>query len=104
MQFLTISIRKQGAAEADPQLREAEIERARKLYSEGRIRQLWHRADCPGACVLWEADDDSHMQALLSSLPFVQAGCVDVTVLSLRPYSGFGPNGHFPLGALHHEK
>ena len=51
-----------------------------------------------------EGPDQNHKQALLSSLPFVQAGCVDVTVLSLRPYSGFGPNGHFPSGALHHEK
>lgn len=97
MQFLTLSIRREDAAEADLELREAEIERAKNLYIEGRIRQLWHRADGPGACVLWEAENESQIQEMLSSLPFVQAGLVDVTVLALRPYAGFGPNRHIPL-------
>ena len=73
------------------ELRKAEIERARVLYSEGRIRQLWHRADGLGACVFWEADSEDQLKEMLGSLPFVQAGIVEVSVFALRPYRGFGP-------------
>src|SRR5512145_2037159 len=29
----------------------AEVSRARALYAEGFIRQVWHRTDLPGACL-----------------------------------------------------
>ncbi|MFP5206466.1 MAG: muconolactone Delta-isomerase family protein [Acidobacteriota bacterium] len=104
MQFLTVSIRRDGAEGAGSDLRYLEIERARQLYMEGYIRQLWHRADAPGACVLWEAEDEGHMQELLDSLPFVRARLVEVTVVALRPYAGFGPNRQIPSGGLHDEQ
>ena len=44
MQFLSISQRRKGFAEGDyASLAEQEMERARELYSEGFIRQIWHR-------------------------------------------------------------
>lgn len=73
------------------ELHQAEVQRARVLYSEGSIRQLWHRADGPGACLLWEAESEDQLKEMLGSLPFVQAGIVEVSVFALRPYRGFGP-------------
>ena len=44
MQFLSVSQRRKGfAEEAYAGLAEQEMERARELYSEGLIRQIWHR-------------------------------------------------------------
>jgi len=62
MQFLSISQRRKGFAEADyAGLAEQEMERARELYSQGWIRQIWHRADMPGACLLWEAEGEEQI-------------------------------------------
>jgi muconolactone delta-isomerase len=50
MQFLSISQRRNGFAESHyVSLAEQEMERARELYSQGFIRQIWHRLDMPGA-------------------------------------------------------
>lgn len=92
MQFLTLSRRLTTELMGDELVR-AEVKRARVLYSEGHIRQLWHRADGPGACVLWEAESEGHLRGMLETLPFVQAGIVEVSVVQLRPYAGFGPEG-----------
>jgi muconolactone delta-isomerase len=91
MQFLTVSRRKDTAEAASDELRRAEFQRARVLYSEGRIRQLWHRLDGPGACVLWEAESEDQLKEMLGSLPFFQAGIVEVSVIALRPFQGFEP-------------
>jgi muconolactone delta-isomerase len=91
MQFLTISRRLVMAEVSGDELQQAEVQRARDLYSEGSIRQLWHRADGSGACVLWEAESEDQLKKILGSLPFVRAGVVDVSVFALRPYRGFGP-------------
>jgi len=93
MQFLTISRRREMGAGSGDELRPAEVQRARALYSEGHIRQLWHRADVPGACILWEAESEHQLREMLESFPFVQAGIVDVSVFALQPYRGFGPEG-----------
>ena len=91
MQFLTVSRRPEGKEGPGKDLVRAEIRRARELYSEGHMRHLWHRADGPGACVLWEAESEAHLKKMLNSLPFFQAGLSEITVVPLRPYAGFGP-------------
>lgn len=45
MQLLTVSRRSDTAEMTGSELREADVQRAKVLYPEGRIRQLWHRAD-----------------------------------------------------------
>jgi muconolactone delta-isomerase len=90
MQFLTVSRRSEKAEVSGDELRPAEVQRVRVLYSEGHIRQLWHRADSPGACILWEAESENQLREMSESLPFVQAGIVEVSVFPLRPYRGFG--------------
>lgn len=91
MQFLTISRRKEAVEAPGNELVRAEVQRARMLYAEGLMRHLWHRGDGPGACVLWEVEDEGQLWDLLRSLPFFQAGKVEVSVIPLRPWAGFVP-------------
>jgi muconolactone delta-isomerase len=92
MQFLSISQRRKGFAEADyAGLAEQEMERARELYAEGWIRQIWHRADMPGACLLWEADGEEQIRERWRTFPFAQAGMTEVLLIPLKPYAGFRP-------------
>ncbi len=93
MQFLMISKRLAGEG-SETELRllaEAEFERGRALYSQSFIRQIWHRADTPGACLLIEADSEQEVRETLSTLPFSQAGLLEIVVIPLRPYAGFAP-------------
>lgn len=93
MQFLTISKRLNGdCAEADlASLTEDEFEQGRALYQQSFIRQIWHRADTVGACLLVEADSETQVREALSTLPFFRAGMLEVSVIPLKPYAGFGP-------------
>jgi muconolactone delta-isomerase len=93
MQFLTISQRSSDASgDAWAALREEESCRARTLYLEGRIRQIWSRGDVSGACLLWEADSEDQVREMLNTLPFVRASLLEVTVIPLKPYAGFVPS------------
>lgn len=38
-----------------------------------------------------EAESESQLRQMLETLPFVQVGIVEVSVIQLRPYAGFGP-------------
>lgn len=93
MQFLSISRRRSeqfSDAEFSARLEE-EVQQARALYAEGAIRQIWHRADLPGACILFEADSEQHVRDLLGRLPLFRAGMLEVTIIPLKPYAGFCP-------------
>jgi muconolactone delta-isomerase len=93
MQFLTISRRlTERFADAEFAARtEAEIAQARVLYAQGFIRQLWHRGDTAGVCMLVEADSEAAVREGLSSLPLAHAGMVEISIVPLKPYAGFGP-------------
>jgi muconolactone delta-isomerase len=92
MQFLSISQRRKGFAEAEyAGLAEQEMERARELYAEGWIRQIWHRADTPGACLLWEADSEEQIHERWKTFPFARAGMTEMSLIPLKPYGGFRP-------------
>jgi muconolactone delta-isomerase len=92
MQFLSIHERRKGFTDQDyAGLSGQEMQRARELYSQGFIRQIWHRADQPGACLVWEADKEEQVRAMLDTLPFMQAGLVEIVLIPLKPYGGFAP-------------
>jgi muconolactone delta-isomerase len=92
MQFMTVSHRRAGFTEEQvASLVDAEQNRAREMYTSGALRQIWHRADMPGACMLWEAASADEVLALFNTLPFAQAGMLEVMVVSLKPYAGFRP-------------
>ncbi len=93
MQFLTLTQRRDGfAEEAYAKLADQEVQRARELYADGSIRQIWHRVDKPGACILWEADDAEQVRKLWATLPFAQAGMIELMLIALKPYGGFRPS------------
>jgi muconolactone delta-isomerase len=90
MQFLTVSRRIEAFADSDfAPLVEEEGCQARILYGGGFIRQIWHRADRPGACILFEAESEDQVRERLNTLPMVKAGMLDVTIIPLKPYAGF---------------
>jgi muconolactone delta-isomerase len=68
-----------------------EVAQARVLYAEGFFRHLWHRRDVAGACLLIEADSEDHVRERLDTLPLFRAGMLDVSIIPLKPYAGFGP-------------
>ncbi|MPY89154.1 MAG: hypothetical protein GEU99_14660 [Luteitalea sp.] len=91
MQFLTLTHRHTDSfphAEFTARVEE-EVEQARVLYGQGFIRQIWHRGDVEGACILVEADSEAHVRERLSTLPLFQAGMLKVSIIPLKPYAGF---------------
>jgi muconolactone delta-isomerase len=100
MQFLTLSRRRteQFTDEQFAARVAQELARARELYAEGFFRQLWHRADVPGGCLLIEADSEAQVREKLDTLPLVQAGMLELSIIPLKPYAGFGPAAQ-PAGA-----
>src|ERR1700675_3939632 len=90
MQFLSISQRRKGiGGGCYASLAEQEMERARELYTEGFIRQIWHRLDMPGACLLWEAGGEEQVREMWATFPFAQAGMNEMLLVPLKPYAGF---------------
>jgi muconolactone delta-isomerase len=95
MQFLSISRRltdKFPPEAFTPELGSRETARVKELYAAGVLRQIWKRADTPGASILWEAPSKAEVEAAIASLPIFQAGMLEVVALvPLEPYPGFGP-------------
>jgi muconolactone delta-isomerase len=93
MQFLSLSCRRADHfSDAEfAALVDVEIAQARALYADGFIRQIWHRGDMPGACILLEADSLEQARARLHTLPMVRAGMLEISIVPLVPYAGFCP-------------
>lgn len=93
MQFLTIARRRTEAftAEQFDALLEPEAEAVRRGYAQGLVRHVWSREDVLGACMLLEADSRETVDAYLAELPLGAAGMLELTVIPLRGYRGFGP-------------
>lgn len=91
MQFLTVlKGRSDRFTAADfAALRAEEREQARALYGQGLIRQIWHRGDGGGACIVFEAESETQVRELVSTLPFVKADMLDIMIIPLKPYGGF---------------
>jgi muconolactone delta-isomerase len=91
-QFIALFVRKpEFSAEQLAPLLEPEAERARALYAAGTFRAVWGRKDVPGAVMLIEAESAEAAQAALASLPFVEQGIVESSLVPLGPYRGFMP-------------
>jgi hypothetical protein len=94
MQYIAL-MRRRSEAYTEEQfapLIEAERQQARQLYVDGVVRQIWHRDDKPGACLLLEAASLDEARAKVQTLPLVQADMLELEMLvPLKPYAGFGP-------------
>lgn len=72
----------------EPHLR-AEALRAWELHQAGVVRELYFRADWPGAVLVLECSDVEAAEAALATLPLVQQGLIRFELIPLRPYPGF---------------
>jgi hypothetical protein len=92
MQFLFVIGRSdagRGAVIAGAQLK-GEVERVRALYAGGTLRNIWTRGDAAGACLLVEEVDYESANALVATLPLMQAGLLQIeSCIPLQPYRGF---------------
>ena len=73
------------------ELLDAEAEQARVLYAQGAFRAVWGHQAPAGAVVLVEAESRERVDDILATLPLKQRDMLDVEVLTLGPYRGFGP-------------
>ena len=93
MQFMSISRRRTDAFPPEaftPELGLREAQRVKALYFTGILRQVWKRADTPGAAILWEAASEAEVRAAIDSLPIFEAGMLElVALVPLEPYPGF---------------
>jgi muconolactone delta-isomerase len=64
----------------------------RALYSQGVVRAAWHRKDIVGVFLLMEAADEDEVQAALGTLPFARNGMLELQIIPLTGYQGFGPD------------
>ncbi len=93
-QFIAICRRAYGRlaeSEFTPALLDAEAEQARTLYAQGTFRAVWGHTSPAGAVALIEAESLEAAHAALDTLPLKQKDMLDVEVLALGPYRGFGP-------------
>lgn len=95
MQFFALARRRTEAfAEAEfAPLLEIEAERVRQLYEEGRLRAAWSREDVPGGVLLFECEDAREAGAAIASLPLHERDMLEVTLIPVKGYRGFGPRG-----------
>src|SRR3954454_8884988 len=95
MQFFSLSRRRTDAFPPEaftPELVGGEGARVKELYASGLLRQIWARADMPGAAILWEADNEAEARTAVESLPLFKAGMLEIVALvPLNPYGVFGP-------------
>jgi muconolactone delta-isomerase len=93
MQFLTLSRRRTDTFPPEaftPELVAREGRRVKELYAGGILRQVWRRADAPGAAIVWEAASEADVRAAIDSLPIAQAGMLElVALIPLEPYPAF---------------
>ena len=71
MQFMTLFSTDKAETPAPADLREAEFEKIRGLYTDGLVQQIWLRGDAGGACMIVEAASTDEVAE--------------------KPYSGFAP-------------
>jgi muconolactone delta-isomerase len=87
-----LALEKEVAGVADdafePHLK-AEALRAWELYQSGVLRELYFRADWPGAVLVLECSDVPHAREVLATLPLVRERLIDFDVIPLVAYPGF---------------
>lgn len=91
MEFLVLSERdlaNHALPDFDPFI-PGETNTIRRLYGEGKVRNIWLRGDVQGACFTLEAPDVVAAQAVIDSLPLAKAGMSRFQLIPLQPYGGF---------------
>ena len=66
-----------------------ETRQAIQLYSEGKIREIYSRADGKGAVLIIEAEDEEEARNFTNTLPLVKLGMISFEIYGTAPYRGF---------------
>jgi muconolactone delta-isomerase len=90
MKILAIEKEVPGVADGDfaPHLK-AEAARVWELHQAGVIRELYFRADWPGAVLTLECGGVEEAADVLDTLPLVKAGLIAFDIIPLKAYPGF---------------
>ncbi|ABY21858.1 conserved hypothetical protein [Renibacterium salmoninarum ATCC 33209] len=91
MEFLVLSERDLvnfSLADFEPYI-PGETNTIRRLYGEGKVRNIWLRGDTRGVCFILEAQDAAEAQAIIDALPLAQAKMSSFQLIPLNPYGGF---------------
>jgi muconolactone delta-isomerase len=75
-------------ADIRPHLQE-EAWRVWELYLSGVLREIYFRQGKSSAVLILECASLAEAQAVLNTLPLVQAGLIEFEVIPLSPYPGF---------------
>jgi muconolactone delta-isomerase len=90
MQFLSLLRLRTEAAHREvltPQLVRQEIERVHELLDSGTVREAWKRRDGVAIILLVEADSEDQCRSILATLPFSDAGVLEIEMLApVEPY------------------
>ncbi|HYC77843.1 MAG TPA: muconolactone Delta-isomerase family protein [Planctomycetota bacterium] len=90
MKVLAIERESPTATEAQfKALAKAEARRAWELYQAGVVREMYFHRDARYAVLMLECADAEEAEAVLNTLPLVQAGLITFEVLPLVAYPGF---------------
>jgi hypothetical protein len=80
---------KPGVAPSDAmKLVQEEVRVAVQLYLDGKIDQWYTRSDGKGAVLFVHCQTVDEAKAVLSGLPFVKAGYLNVEYIPVGPFSG----------------
>jgi muconolactone delta-isomerase len=89
MKILAMEKEVPGTEEAAFKLHlQPEAARVWELYQAGVLREMYFRADWPGAVLILECADAGEAEDVLSTLPLVQAGLITFDIIALVPYPG----------------
>jgi muconolactone delta-isomerase len=90
MQYLVIlHLRPEVNKDALTPLYKPEAAKAWEMVASGVLRSIHLIKGPAGAVLLFEAADQSQVQALVAQLPLVEAGAVTVEILPLVPFTGW---------------
>jgi len=89
MKILAIEKEVPGVKDEDFTPLKAEAAKAWELYQPGMVRELYFRADWPGAVLVLECTAVEEARGVLNSLPLVRERLVDFDIVPLVPYPGF---------------
>ena len=90
MKILALEHELPGATtEQFQQYAKAEASKVWEYHQSGTIRELYFRADRKEAVLILECASVVEAQAILATLPLIQAGLISFEVIPLKAYSGF---------------
>ena len=101
MKFLALE--QESPAPATPlprELLEAEAARVWELTQAGLLREIYFRADWPGAVLILECASAEEADRALASLPLVREGRIRFSLIPLKPYPGLARLFRAPAPAL----